>query len=205
MAGFYSMRKLKRDMDGSTREVHFCRVFSLSDAATTGILQLANLKFPVTLGRGGIGFLKREGDGATPRGTWRVRDVYYRSDRIRRPPTKLTAKPIRPHDSWCDAANDRNYNRKVSMPYKASAEKLWRQDGLYDLVVVLDYNEVPRVKGRGSAIFLHIARRGFSPTEGCIAMSRQHLLRLLAAVSPPTAIAIGKGSFSPQRGRRGLR
>ena len=88
---------------------------------------------------------------------------------------RLPARAIRPDDGWCDASADRNYNRPVRHPYSASAERLWRSDGLYDLVVVLAYNERPRVRGRGSAIFMHVARPGYAPTEGCIALARAHL------------------------------
>ena len=108
-----------------------------------------------------------------------MRAVLYRPDRMRRPRTPLPVRAIRRHDGWCDASADRNYNRPVRLPYPASAERLWREDALYDVVVVLDYNERPRVRGRGSAIFMHVARPGYAPTEGCIALARAHLLRLL--------------------------
>jgi L,D-peptidoglycan transpeptidase YkuD (ErfK/YbiS/YcfS/YnhG family) len=104
--------------------------------------------------------------------------------------TALPAKPLRPSDGWCDAPRDRNYNRKVTLPYPASHERLWRKDGLYDVIVVLDYNYSRRVSGRGSAIFMHVARRGFAPTEGCIALKRDHLLRLLAVLPRRTAVAL---------------
>ncbi len=106
--------------------------------------------------------------------------------------TALRMKPLRKTFGWCDAADDRNYNRKVSLPYPASAERLWRNDHLYDVIVVLDYNITVRTHGRGSAIFLHVARRSFAPTAGCIAMKREHLLRLLAVLRPGTVIAAGK-------------
>jgi L,D-peptidoglycan transpeptidase YkuD (ErfK/YbiS/YcfS/YnhG family) len=105
--------------------------------------------------------------------------VLYRPDRGRRPPTRLPVRPIRRADGWCDAPTDRNYNRSVRHPYPASAERLWREDGLYDLVVLLSHNARPRVRGAGSAVFMHLARPGYRPTEGCIALSRAHLLRLL--------------------------
>ena len=133
---------------------------------------------------------KREGDGATPVGVWRMREVLYRPDRVQRPRTQLPVKAIRPRDGWCDASTDRNYNRPVSHPYPASAERLLREDGLYDVVVVLDYNDCPRVRGHGSAIFLHVAKPGFAPTEGCIAFTRPHLLRLLARLGLRSAVAV---------------
>jgi L,D-peptidoglycan transpeptidase YkuD (ErfK/YbiS/YcfS/YnhG family) len=122
---------------------------------------------------------KREGDGATPVGRWRVLEVLYRADRVGRPPTGLPVKPIRPGDGWCDAPADRNYNRPVRYPYAASAEALWRRDRLYDVVVVLGYNSCPRVRGRGSAIFVHLTRPGYAPTEGCVALRQEHMLLLL--------------------------
>jgi L,D-peptidoglycan transpeptidase YkuD (ErfK/YbiS/YcfS/YnhG family) len=109
-----------------------------------------------------------------------LRLVLYRSDRIFRPRTGLPIKVIRKSDGWCDAPADRNYNRAVRLPYPASNEHLHRADSVYDLIVVLSHNERPRVRGHGSAIFIHIARPGYTPTEGCIALSRRDLLHVLA-------------------------
>jgi L,D-peptidoglycan transpeptidase YkuD (ErfK/YbiS/YcfS/YnhG family) len=162
----------------------------LSPGATRGTLTFAGLRFPCALGRTGCRARKREGDGATPIGQWRMRAVLYRPDRMRRPRTSLPVRAIRRHDGWCDASADRNYNRQVRLPYPASAERLWREDGLYDLVVVLDYNDRPRSRGRGSAIFMHVARPGYAPTEGCIALARGHLLRLLERLHARTAIGV---------------
>ena len=136
------------------------------------------------LGPSGVRANKQEGDGATPAGLLRVRQVLYRSDRVRRPLTPHVVRPLRPSDGWCDAVGDRNYNRPVPHPYPASAEALWRQDGLYDVLVVLGYNDLPRVQGRGSCIFMHIARPGLAPTEGCIALALNDLMRLLEARQP---------------------
>lgn len=146
---------------------------------------------PVALGRSGTKASKREGDGATPIGVWRVCSALYRADRLVRPRTALPLRPIRRNDGWCDATGDRNYNRPVHLPYPVSAEAIWREDHLYDLVVVLDHNRRPRVQGGGSAIFMHCARDGLKPTEGCIAMRRGHLVRLLARVRRGTRIIIG--------------
>jgi len=157
-----------------------------------GVLTYKNLRFPAALGTDGVRARKKEGDGATPLGAWACVKVYYRPDRVRRPQTTLPAEPLRANSGWCDAPNDRNYNRKVTLPYAASAEALWRDDHLYDVIVVLDYNLMPRSRGRGSAIFLHTARPSLSPTEGCIAMKREHLLRLLHVLSPGAAVAAGK-------------
>jgi L,D-peptidoglycan transpeptidase YkuD (ErfK/YbiS/YcfS/YnhG family) len=154
-------------------------VLGLSAAATRGVVRLGGLAFPCALGRSGRSVRKREGDGATPVGRWRLLGVLYRSDRGRCPSTRLPVRPSAPDDGWCDAPGDRNYNRPVRHPYPASAERLWREDGLYDIVVVLSHNVRPRVRGAGSAVFMHLARPGYRPTEGCIALKREHLLRLL--------------------------
>jgi L,D-peptidoglycan transpeptidase YkuD (ErfK/YbiS/YcfS/YnhG family) len=116
--------------------------------------------------------------------------VLYRPDRTPRPPTRLPVRPIRPDDGWCDAPADRNYNRPVRHPYPVSAERLWRDDELYDLVVVLSHNTRPRVRGAGSAVFMHVAGAGFRPTEGCIALRRPHLVRLLERVGAGACIFV---------------
>lgn len=145
---------------------------------------------PAALGRGGIRALKREGDGGTPLGRFPVRQVLYRADRERRPRTRLPVRAIRDHDCWCDDPSDRNYNRLVRLPSRPSAEGLKRADRLYDLVLVLGYNDRPRVRGNGSAIFIHLARPGLTPTDGCIALSRHDLAMLLAELRPRSTISI---------------
>lgn len=122
---------------------------------------------------------KREGDGASPVGRFAFLRVLYRADRTQRPRTGLPVAAIRPRDGWCDAPADRNYNRAVTLPYPASAERMWRDDSLYDLVVVLSHNQRPRVRGGGSAVFVHLARPGYAPTEGCIALGEPDLRKLL--------------------------
>jgi L,D-peptidoglycan transpeptidase YkuD (ErfK/YbiS/YcfS/YnhG family) len=150
-----------------------------SARATHGSIRLGNLNLACALGRGGRRALKREGDGGTPVGSFPALAVLYRPDRVRRPLTGLPIRPIGQGDGWCDAPADRNYNRPVRYPYAASAETLWRSDRLYDVVVVLGYNMRPRSRGRGSAIFVHLAKPGYAPTEGCIALKLEHLLLLL--------------------------
>jgi L,D-peptidoglycan transpeptidase YkuD (ErfK/YbiS/YcfS/YnhG family) len=154
----------------------------LSRAAQRGVLHWGGLALPCAIGRGGVRARKREGDGATPLGRWRLRLVFYRADRGKRPAAALPIRGMRPSDGWCDATADRNYNRPVRHPYPASAEEMWRADALYDVVVVLDYNERPRVRGKGSAIFMHVARPGFLPTEGCVALRASDLRKLLASL-----------------------
>jgi L,D-peptidoglycan transpeptidase YkuD (ErfK/YbiS/YcfS/YnhG family) len=145
---------------------------------------------PAALGRTGIRALKREGDGATPLGRFPVRQVLYRGDRLRRPRTMLPLRAIGGRDGWCENPADRNYNRLVMLSARSPADRLKRDDHLYDLVIVLGYNDRPRVRGRGSAIFLHLARPGYAPTAGCIALSRHDLLMLLAELRPDTQIVV---------------
>jgi L,D-peptidoglycan transpeptidase YkuD (ErfK/YbiS/YcfS/YnhG family) len=155
------------------------RVMSLSAGAKTGWLTWGNQRVRCAIGRGGRKAVNREGDGATPLGRFALKNAYYRADRIGRPRIGRPLRTLRRDDGWCDAMGDRNYNRPVRHPYAASAECMWREDELYDLVVVLDYNLRPRIAGRGSAIFLHCARVDYAPTEGCIAVRREELVRLL--------------------------
>ena len=165
-------------------------VSALSLQSTRGWASIGGLRLPCALGRSGRRATKREGDGATPVGAFKVRRAFYRPDRLLRPLTRVPLTPLAPDDGWCDAAGDRNYNRKVKHPYPASAERMWREDHLYDVVVVLDHNERPRVQGGGSAVFIHCARPGFSPTAGCIAFQRPDLLRLLRRLEPGTVVRI---------------
>ncbi|SMH55998.1 L,D-transpeptidase family protein [Azospirillum agricola] len=142
------------------------------------------------LGRGGIRADKREGDGGTPVGRFPLRRVLWRSDRLERPDTGLPARPIAADDGWCDAPDDPAYNRPVTRPHPASHEALWREDGVYDVIVVMGHNDDPVVPGRGSAVFLHVARPGWEPTEGCIALALDDLLRLLRDCGPGSALSV---------------
>jgi L,D-peptidoglycan transpeptidase YkuD (ErfK/YbiS/YcfS/YnhG family) len=145
---------------------------------------------PAALGRAGIRALKHEGDGGTPLGGFPVRQVLYRADRIQRPRTRLPVRAIDARDGWCEDPADRNYNRLVRLSARSTADRLKRDDPLYDLVLVLGYNDRPRVRGRGSAIFVHLARPGFTPTAGCIALKRHDLMMLLAGLRRGTRIVI---------------
>jgi len=145
---------------------------------------------PAACGRGGVRPDKREGDGASPLGTYKLVEAYYRPDRLAPPPTGLKLTALRPSDGWVDDPADPQYNRLVSLPYRARHETMWREDGLYDLVVLIGYNTDPPVAGRGSAIFLHVARPDFAPTEGCIAIGRDILAELLGLLGPGSTIAI---------------
>ncbi|MGF1641277.1 MAG: L,D-transpeptidase [Rhodospirillales bacterium] len=142
------------------------------------------------LGRSGVRTLKREGDGATPAGAYPLRGVMYRADRIDPPETGLPVRPIDPVDGWCDDPWDPYYNRPVRRPCTARHERLWRDDGCYDLLAVIGYNDAPVRAGLGSAIFLHVAQTDFGPTEGCVALALSDLRALLRACRPGDRIVI---------------
>jgi len=142
------------------------------------------------LGRSGKTLRKREGDGATPVGCYPLRFAYYRPDRMRRPSTRLPLKALAPSSGWCDAPGHPRYNRVVRHPFAASAERLWREDQLYDVIVVIGHNDCPRVQSGGSAIFLHIAREGLKPTEGCLAVRASDMRKMLGRLSPFSRIRI---------------
>jgi len=134
---------------------------------------------------------KREGDGATPKGTYSLRRILYRADRLDPPKTALPLRVILADDGWCDDPADPAYNRPVALPYPASHEKLWREDHVYDLIGILSHNDAPPVAGLGSAIFMHLARPDYAPTQGCVALNEQNLRMLFAYARPKTPIQIG--------------
>ncbi|MEM6902038.1 MAG: L,D-transpeptidase family protein [Pseudomonadota bacterium] len=155
------------------------------------------LQFPCAVGRGGVkpAHEKREGDGATPLGTWPLRQLYYRADRIEAPVSKLPMTAIEPSMGWCDAADHPRYNQLVALPFSASHEEMHRDDHLYDLVVVLGHNDNPPVADMGSAIFWHL-RRGeadpasWQPTAGCVATTLTVLRTLLASCDTSSQMVI---------------
>ncbi|MDA1097552.1 MAG: L,D-transpeptidase family protein [Proteobacteria bacterium] len=155
-----------------------------------GWLHHGKRRYLCALGRGGIRIDKREGDGATPAGLYPLRQLLYRADRLARPVSKLPLAKIRPTDGWCDDPGDAAYNTAVVLPYPASAEAMWRADGLYDLVVITGHNADPVVPGRGSAIFIHLAGRDYSPTEGCVALAQGDLLAILPLLADDSEIQI---------------
>ena len=155
-----------------------------------GWLTAGQLALPVALGRGGIKANKREGDGATPRGTFRLKRLWWRAERHARPATLLPARRIKQDDGWCEDPADRRYNKPVKLAPASNADRLARADDLYDFIIELDHNTRPRVKGRGSAVFIHAARAGFAPTAGCIALDRAALRKLLARLGPHTKIVV---------------
>ncbi|EHL97030.1 hypothetical protein HMPREF9946_04433 [Acetobacteraceae bacterium AT-5844] len=148
--------------------------------ATEGLVRLRDATFRCALGRTGIRVHKEEGDGATPAGPLPLRRVLYRADRLPAPACTVPVEPIGRQDGWCDAPSDPAYNRQVRLPYAGRHEELWRQDSVYDVIGILGWNDQPVVPGRGSAIFVHLARPDYAPTQGCIALSQPDLLKLLA-------------------------
>ena len=146
-----------------------------------GVLRLEAGAWRCALGKGGIRRDKQEGDGATPVGLLPLRRVLYRADRVAPPRCRVAVEPIAPADGWCDDPAHADYNLHVLLPHPARHEALWREDALYDVIGVLGWNDAPVQRGRGSAIFLHLARPDLAPTEGCIALPERALRAVLAA------------------------
>lgn len=146
---------------------------------------------PVALGRGGIIANKREGDGGTPKGTFLPKRLWWRADRHPRPQTFLPVRAIRPDDAWCEDPASRHYNRPLKLRRGDDGDRLRRDDHLYDFIIEIDHNNSPRIAGLGSAVFLHLARPNFSPTAGCVSMTKSAMLHLLRRVGPDTKIIIG--------------
>lgn len=170
-------------------------------ADSSGILRWAGRQVRCAIGKSGVipAAGKREGDGASPLGTWPMRQVCWRPDRLARPDTSLPTHALTPDAGWCDDPANPAYNQPVALPFPHSHEKLWRDDALYDVIVVLGYNDDPVMPGKGSAIFLHIARPDYSPTEGCVACAREDLLALLKDAKPGDALEIAVQATLPSR------
>lgn len=165
-------------------------VRAISARATTGVLVIGGRSYRCALGRSGRRARKREGDGATPIGRYPLRYGMWRRDRGFPPATGLRLRSVKHNDGWCDDARDRNYNRLVRHPYPASAEELRRGDDLYDLIVVIGHNDRPRQRGMGSAIFMHVARPGYLPTAGCVALTARDLRLVLRHLGPGTELVV---------------
>ena len=164
-------------------------------ATADGWLGLGTRRVRCALGKAGVkpAAEKREGDLASPAGVWPIRRVLYRPDKGPAPATALAVQALEPDDGWCDPPGDPDYNRPIKLPHAASFEAMWRGDGLYDLVVVLGHNDEPPVAPMGSCIFLHVARPGYLPTEGCVAVTRTDLEELLALARPGDSVEIKGG------------
>ncbi len=166
------------------------RVRSRPGNRTRGVLLAGPLAIPVVLGRSGIRANKHEGDGATPRGRFRLVRLWWRADRSPRPRSLLPVRPITPDLAWCEDTTDRRYNRPFRRSANEPGDRLWRDDRLYDFMIELDHNTRPRVAGRGSAVFVHVARPNRAPTAGCVALRADSLRRLLVRAGRGTRIAI---------------
>lgn len=164
-----------------------------SDGAGGWTARFGDRRFRCALGPAGPRRDKREGDGATPVGCFPLREVLYRPDRLEPPAGGLPRRALTPEDGWCDDPADPAYNRPVRLPYGARAERLWREDAVYDVIVVIGHNDDPPVAGAGSAVFLHVARPGYRPTEGCVALALDDLLTVLAQARPGDALVVGGG------------
>jgi L,D-peptidoglycan transpeptidase YkuD (ErfK/YbiS/YcfS/YnhG family) len=160
------------------------------EGAHQGLAAWGGRRFRCALGPAGPRRDKREGDGATPVGRFPLRRVLYRADRVAMPVTGLPAQALTPQDGWCDDPADPAYNRPVRLPHGGRHEKLWRDDGVYDVIVVIGHNDDPPVPGQGSAVFLHVARTGYPPTEGCVALALGDLLAVLAEAAPGDALVV---------------
>jgi L,D-peptidoglycan transpeptidase YkuD (ErfK/YbiS/YcfS/YnhG family) len=156
----------------------------------SGHLTFKNLKFRCALGKAGIGKKIREGDSITPRGIFKLVKVFYRADKIKNLKTPLKKIRIKKNMGWCDDPKSKFYNKLIRLPINFGCEKLYRSDRLYDLVVVLNYNLNPIIKNKGSAIFIHVAKKTFKTTEGCIALNKENLINLLSVIKKNTKIKI---------------
>lgn len=175
------------------RSFRTSKVLTIRPAPLTrasGILTMDGIALPVAIGRNGVTSRKREGDGCTPRGHLKMLYGFYRADRGPRPQGPLPFYPLRPQMGWCDVPSHGCYNRKVTLPFAASHERLWRRDHLYDIIVVLDWNVSTRAAWRGSAIFIHLKRDDGGATEGCVALTRRDMLRLLSISGPETYLRL---------------
>lgn len=168
----------------------FIRIHRRPGWRTQGWLRAGSLVVPVALGRGGIRADKREGDGGTPRGRFRPLRLWWRADRLPRPRSLLAARRIGPGDAWCEDPADRRYNRPFRRSANEPGDRLQRSDRLYDMIVEIDHNTRPRIAGRGSAVFIHVARDAFAPTAGCVGLRPRDLRILLSKLSRRTRILI---------------
>ena len=157
---------------------------------SSGYLIYKGEKYKASIGKEGITENKKEGDEKTPIGCFKLREIFYRKDRIEKPKSVLKVKEIKENYGWCNDCSSRNYNKLIKIPTKEKHEKLWRKDNTYDIIVPLGYNDEPATKDKGSAIFMHLARKNYSPTEGCIALSKEDLLEILSKISNETLVCV---------------
>lgn len=153
-------------------------------------LTFNNYKVKCVVGKRGIGFKRKEGDFITPKGTYKVKYILYRKDRVRKIQTKIKKIAIRKDMGWCNDPKSKNYNKLIKLPYAYNFEKLFRKENNYDIILILNYNMNPVIKNKGSAIFIHIAKKKFKKTEGCIALKKIHLLKIIKRINKNTTIKI---------------
>lgn len=153
-------------------------------------LRFKNFEFRCALGKNGIKKKKKEGDNITPKGIFKINKLYYRSDKIKRLTTKIKKIKIKKNMAWCDDIKSPDYNKEIKLPYKFRYEKLYRNDRIYDLVIVINYNTNPVIKNKGSAIFIHIKKKNYQPTRGCIGLKKEHLLTVLENIKNNEKIKI---------------
>ncbi len=155
-----------------------------------GRVKVGRTHYACALGKGGRRRDKHEGDGATPIGRFPLRRLFFRADRVRRPDTQLPARPVLPSFGWCDGVTIPQYNRLIRRPFLGRHEMLWREDHLYDLIIEVGYNDAPPKPGLGSAIFVHVARDDYAPTEGCVALATDDLHKVLRDLSPGSHLEV---------------
>jgi L,D-peptidoglycan transpeptidase YkuD (ErfK/YbiS/YcfS/YnhG family) len=170
--------------------ITYLHVYAINAGSNRGILKLGNSSFPCLLGKNGRTFRKREGDGMSPVGKWRLQLLFYHGDKMKRPRNDLKTRQLRKNDGWCDERGHGQYNRLVKLPFKASHENLMRSDQAYNIVISTNHNQLPRKQNAGSAIFLHVINSGATGTEGCIALSEKHLRMILLRCRAKTYLVI---------------
>ena len=156
----------------------------------SGYLKYKNLKFRCALGKGGVKKKIIEGDNITPKGIFKIIKIYYRPDKIKKIKTLIKKIKIKKNMGWCDDPNSDFYNKQIKLPTKLSHEKFYRKDNLYDLIAVLNYNTNPIIKNKGSAIFIHIGKDSYKKTKGCIALKKEHLIKIISKIKKNTKIKI---------------
>ena len=155
-----------------------------------GYLKYENLKFRCALGKAGAKRKIKEGDNITPKGTYKILNIYYRKDRVKKIKSSIKKIKINKNMGWCDDSQSKHYNKQIKLPFKLSHEILYRKDNIYDIVCVLNYNINPTIKNKGSAIFLHVAKKKYQRTKGCIALKKNHLIKLISLINKNTKIKI---------------
>ena len=156
----------------------------------SGHLKYKNLKFKCSLGKAGIGEKIKEGDKITPKGTYEIVAIYYRSDRIKKISSKSKLIEIKKNMGWCDDPKSKKYNQLIKLPNKYGYERLYRRDNIYDLILALNYNMKPIMKNKGSAIFIHVANKNYKSTAGCIGLKKNHLINLVKKIKKNTKVLI---------------